>query len=235
MNRMLFLTLMLGLAFTPVLGKAAEPGAGQAEVASDPEKAKAASVDVKLKMTAETLEPLVRDYAFRTTPKLVRSVRFKIEEYDVAGLWDTLRIQLFLVHYLSGDGRPFNEKSLMYHNGMVRPFAIAFGGHGPMSAVLVGKSLYYTYSCGSGLHRSHVGCLSVDGEEVKIVESEAYCEIDLFVKVVGGRVQVEQGEFVAFNSWKAEKQIGSVKVQDSVLTVVDATGTVVSPRGTWKH
>jgi hypothetical protein len=180
------------------------------------------------RMTVETIVPLVREYAFRDRPALAQGVQFKIEELVVRDLWNTLKVQLFLVHYISLDGQNFDEKSLMYYDGKLTPFGAAFGGYGPMSGVLADKCFYYTWSCGSGRrHRSYVGRLAIEAGQVRILESPAFMDADLFIKSRDGSVQVESGEFLAFNSWKAKGVVGTVKTQGSGLAIVDAKGTPV--------
>ena len=190
---------------------------------------------VQRELLTEELEPLVRDYAFRQRPSLIPPVRFEIHDFDVAGLWNTLKIQICLIRYLSPDGQQFNEELVIYRNGKVARFAGSLGGKGLMSGLMMRDSLYYTYSWGSGLHRSHAGRLSSDDGKLTIVESGGFASTDLFVKEVDRSIQVERGEFLAFNSWKAIRKVGSVKVQDSSLSIVDATGAVVPPDMKPKH
>ena len=101
--------------------------------------------------------------------------------------------------------------------------------------MVVGSNLYFTDSCGSGRELSHVGRVSIDGDKVKIADSDPYDMTgvpgaDLFVKAEGGRVRVEVGRFVALNSWKAGAQVGWVKDGNATLRIVDAAGADV-PRG----
>lgn len=201
MNRMIIILLMLGLA--------------------------GCVADAKRRMSAETLAPLVKAYAFREIPKLNPSTQFKIEEYRVEGLQAALRIQLFLVRYMSADGQQFNESLLIYRDGKLTPFASAFGGHGLMSAVMVEDTLYYTYSFGSGIHRSHVGVLSIDDGKMQILESGGHISTDLFVRKIEGGIQVEAGQFHRFNSWNPTKVVGRVKRKPSSLAVVDPAGIEV--------
>jgi hypothetical protein len=175
-------------------------------------------------MTVETVAPLVREYAFREKPTLNSETQFKIEEYEVQGLWQDLKMQLFLVRY----GPNAGEWIALYHDGKVTPFASAFGGPGLMSAFVMNSNLYYTYCFGSGILRSHIGRLSLDGREIRIVESGVYQSTQLFVRNVGGRIQVEAGNFAGFNSWKAERQVGWLKIKESSLAIVDTTGAEIA-------
>jgi len=185
------------------------------------------ATDAERGISVEAMAPLVREYAFRDKPTLRSDTQFRIEEYELPGLWRDLRVQLFLARYMSPDGGQFNERLLIYHDGEVTPFASALGGHGLMSAVVMDGDLYYTYSDGSGRHWSHVGRLSIDGEEIRILESGGYLFVDLFVRSVDGRIQVEAGKFARFNSWKVERQVGWLKSEESSLAIVDATGAEI--------
>ncbi len=184
------------------------------------------------KIATADLGPLVRGYAFQQNPKLNPSAQFDLKEIDVPGLWNTLHIQLFLARYLAPDGTQFNERLLIYCDGQVTPFANSFGGHGLVSAVVVDDSLYYTDSYGSGREFSQIGRVSLEGRKIRIVESAVYDitavpGADLFVKEVDGRIRVEVGKFVAFNSWKEGRQVGWVTSEGSSLRIVDAHGADV--------
>lgn len=205
-------------ATTPPTNQARTPGE-----TTDPAR------DTGKKMTVETVAPLVREYAFREKPKLDPETQFKIEEYEVQGLWQDLKMQLFLVRYGPNvaDRRFAGEWIALYHDGKVTSFASAFGGPGLMSAFVMDSNLYYSYCFGSGIHRSHIGRLSKDGREIRIVESGGYASTHLFVRNVAGRIQVEAGTFAGFNSWKAERHVGWLKIKESSLAIVDTTGAEI--------
>lgn len=50
------------------------------------------------------------------------------------------------------------------------PLGVGFGGLGVTQALLLSGKLYYSYSWGSGLHRSELACLGTDGVERRLVE-----------------------------------------------------------------
>src|SRR5262245_9305425 len=144
------------------------------------------------------LKTLVKNYAFQNQPKLRADTQFAIEEYAIAGL-KALDVQILLARYLAPEGSQFNEALLIYHNGKLTPFANAFGGHGLMSAVVSGGKLYYSYSFGSGRHRSHLAQLSIVGGKLVFAESGPLLDQDCFVKQDGARLRLEKGEFKKFN------------------------------------
>jgi hypothetical protein len=166
------------------------------------------------------LKTLVENYAFQNVPKLNPKTQFAIEEYDIDGL-KALKVQIILARHLLPDGSQFNKSLLIYHNGKLTRFANVLGGHGLMSAVVSGGKLYYTYSFGSGRHRSHLGQLSfVDGKLV-LAESGSLLDEDYFVKQDGARLRLEKGEFEKFNAWKAGRKIGAIAAKDSGFAVLD--------------
>jgi len=189
----------------------------------------ACAAEPESKTAREEEEQTVRLRALQAHPKLAPRAQLKIEAYDIAGLWDALKVKVFLVRYLASDGQQFNDDLWVYRDGKASPFATTFGGYGLMSAVVSGNNLYYTYSWGSGRHRSHVGRLAIDKGELSIVESGGFADVDLCVKEVNGRVRVEQGTFRTFNAWKRGKSLGTVEVRDSRLSIVDEAGTELSP------
>ena len=169
------------------------------------------------------LKTLVKNYALRNNPELKSDTRFAIEEYAIDGL-KALDAQIILARYLAPDGSQFNEALLIYHDGKLTPFASAHGGHGLMSAVVSGGKLYYTYSFGSGRHRSHLGQLSIVGGKLVFAESGPLLYQDFFVKQDGARLRLEKGEFEKFNAWKAGRKIGEIAAKESGFAVLNDAG-----------
>ena len=99
-----------------------------------------------------------------------------------------------------------------------------------MSAVMVGDELYYTFSWGSGIHRSQIGRLSADGAGLTINESGGYEDVDLFVHKADNRVQVEEGRFIDFNSWESGRTFGWLRTQGLSFTVIDNAGNKIVSR-----
>ena len=142
---------------------------------------------------------------------------------------DSSGLQLLHVRYLSPDGQLFKEESLVAHGEDLHTLGKSFGGFGLMSAVKVGDAIYYTYSWGSGIHRSHVGELSVVSGELMIRESGGFANADLFVRTAEGGVLVEAGDFESFNNWKSAEPLGVVGVAGTSLRIVDSHGIEQTP------
>jgi hypothetical protein len=127
--------------------------------------------------------------------------RLALHEYSVPKLRETLEAGLFLAELSSSEnGAPFNQLLFLYRNGRILPLGATFGGHGLMSAVVVDGELYCTYSWGSGLRRSHVARITPSGDRLLVRESRGFPSVDLFVRLAGGRLLVEEGAYRSFNA-----------------------------------
>lgn len=178
---------------------------------------------------ADSLKERVSEYAFRENPGLNRSTQFDIENYQVEGLEEELHLGLYRVIYRSSDAVPFNERYFVVDNKTLTPLASSFGGHGLMSAAVDNGALYYSYSFGSGIHRSHIGRLSIDGDDVHIVETGGYSATNLFVSKGSDGIEVESGLFSGFNLWESSEVVGTVKHEPSSLVIIDAVGAEIPP------
>lgn len=171
----------------------------------------------------DALKALVTEYAFREKATLNPDTEFKIEEYSIEGL-KALGVQILLARYLSPKGSQFNESLFICHAGKLTPFAVTFGGHGLMSAAVSEGSMYYTYSWGSGEHRSHVGRLTVVNAKPVVAESGPLLGEDFFIKKDGAAIRLEKGTFEKFNGWKSGEKAGSVAGKETGFAVIDDTG-----------
>ncbi len=60
-----------------------------------------------------------------------------------------------------------------------------------------------------------------EAREIRITESEGYLKMDLFLRLVDGRIRVEVGTFGGFNSWKVERELGLLKKGPSLSIVAN--------------
>jgi hypothetical protein len=141
-------------------------------------------------------------------------VEFSLTEIPVDGLWHALGIQIFTtVGTVRGQSVP--RDPIIWCDGRIYPFVNSVGGWGLMSAVVVGDKLYYSYSFGSGIHRSHVGRLVLKDRIPACTDSEARMHGDLFVeRTADGRVRVSHGEYRGFNRWEHSRPIGWIDVRE---------------------
>jgi len=138
------------------------------------------------RLELDSIATLIREYSSLQNPDLNPDCQLSVTEYAVQGLWDSLGVQIVKARYLGEDSTQFNEHEFICLNGAVRPFASTFGGYGLMSGLVFRKVFYYTFSWGSGIHRSHAGCFFLDHDSLVIVQSGGYFWMDLFVSKTAG-------------------------------------------------
>lgn len=180
--------------------------------------------------TDARVKQLVRDFAFSFNPNLNTNTEFNIRHLEVKGLWEGLKLQVFDIEYLNR-GQWFNGFVGIYHDGRITSLAPTIGGNGLMSGVMRNGEFYFTYSWGSGIHRSHVAKLEVADGNLKSWDSGGFQDADLFVSIGhDGKVKVHSGVFKGFNHWEAGKDIGFVETTNSSrLLIVDSKGEVITP------
>jgi hypothetical protein len=172
---------------------------------------------------------LVNDWAYSNNPDLTGDVEFDITEYDVPDLWETLRVQLFSADYVSADGQRFNSGLWAYYQGVLYPFGSTMGGHGLMSGVLQGDAFYYSYSWGSGIHRSVLGKLTIGEAGPEFVESGGFSSRDLFLAQGDDEIAVEDGTYRGYDDWMAAEPFGTLVDRGTELAVVDSEGQEIVP------
>ncbi|MCP4150022.1 MAG: hypothetical protein GY757_19910 [bacterium] len=183
------------------------------------------------KMSSDEVMPLFQDYAFSQNPNLNPNTTFDIREFPVDKLWQNLKLQIFLVRFLGPDKESSNGGIYLYHNKQISPFACSFGGHGLMSGFVLKHSFYYSYSWGSGIHRSVIGMLKVEGGKLDIRESDGFFHRDLFVeKTSDGQIRVVSGQLNAFNQWTQAAFFGKIEINEpSRLRIIDREGAEIKP------
>jgi hypothetical protein len=178
----------------------------------------------EVRLPADRLEALVRKELGTIAPGLAPDVGFRVEEHRVDGLWEGLHVQLLTVRFLAGDGTVFRDAALALHRGLLTPCAVTSGGHGLMSAVVWNGQCYYSYSWGSGIHRSHLGRIAVTRGTLTRLDSVGYPHLDLFVRIAATGPRVERGGFERFNVWHGGEPVGTVAVGGSGLVLLEDTG-----------
>lgn len=180
---------------------------------------------------AEQVQRLVRDFAFAFNPNLNTNTVFQIRKLAVDRLWESMRLQVFDVAYTLKNVEWFNGFVGVYHDGKITSLAPSVGGYGLMSGLIDNGEFYYTYSWGSGIHRSHVAKLRIADGKLKSTDSGGFEGQDLFVAAdSGGKVRVVSAEFKEFNRWEKGKDIGFVGMTNSsALQIVGPKGEVIQP------
>ncbi len=137
-------------------------------------------------------------------------VRYSYRGIDVPGLEESLQTRIFLAKFETDAGIQIEEKLLALRGGKVQTFGATFGGHGLMSALVQNGCMYYSFSWGSGLHRSHVGRLKIKGESLEVWESDWFPNADVIVRLAGAKVEIVHGEYVGFNRMDNAAVVGDM-------------------------
>jgi hypothetical protein len=146
--------------------------------------------------------------------KIHKEVRYSYRAINVPGLEESLQTRIYLVNFETLAGYQVEEKLLALRNGKLQEFGAAFGGHGLMSALVHNGCMYYSFSWGSGLHRSHVGRLKVVGGDIDVWESDWFPNADVIVKKERDRVEIVQGAYAGFNRINSAAVVGEM---DSII------------------
>jgi hypothetical protein len=164
----------------------------------------------------EQATALVRAWIFEEKPTMNESMEAPLVELTTDEMWHRLGVQLFQV--TEGE---WAYSSYCVFDGRAYFLCQGFGGNGIMSACVTDldsdgvPELTYTYSWGSGIHRSLIGVARVEGDHL-LQEEPAMAFIgDLFVrKESDTRVVVEIGRYEwEFSSWTPEAQLGAIEVE----------------------
>ncbi len=173
------------------------------------------------------LVPLLKQHAYQATPSLNPNLQFHVREMLLEGLWEQLNAQMFDAEYRGMEGQLFKDEIFILRKGQLISLGegTALGPEGVMSALVDKSVLYYTYSFGSGMYFSRVGCLTVVDDVAQKSESRNFSFIALFVTKQGGCVRIDSGRFARFNSYDRAETFGYPIVSGSTVRIVDEQGS----------
>ncbi|MBN1307561.1 MAG: hypothetical protein JXA18_06570 [Chitinispirillaceae bacterium] len=184
----------------------------------------------------DSIAGLIREYVLIEKPSMNPSFQVVATEYVIDDLFDSLGIQIVHAEYVSSDGDPFDNGEYIYYHGSVYPFAASFGGLGLLSGLVIEGKLFYTYSFGSGIKRSHIGVLFFNEDTLVIRESGGFKFnlMDLFIaECTSGVICIYLGRkesYYSFNSWTDSVELGwQIAIEESGLVVFDSTGAEIEP------
>jgi hypothetical protein len=222
--------------------RAAEPAKGEKTAA--PERAAVAKPDQKTaakaqRIAMEKAQTLVGSYIMSTTPAM-SPFHFTLKELGDDEVWNRLSAQIFQV---TNEFRQY--ETYLIKDGKVYPLGEAFGGWGVMSfcvanvrdvGIPYSPKLIYSYSFGSGLHRSHVAFWwEQDGAPQEVKVPFAY-RGDMFVKAIVDtrteaireHIMIEVGDYQQkINKWTTKATLGELfltKKDDKTTVDVDFSG-----------
>lgn len=158
-------------------------------------------------------EQAVEVFCRKEKPQLAPTVKFPLKEITTAEVWDRLGAQIFQV---TGDIDQFS--TYLIRGGRVHRLGTGFGGHGVMSFVVAELAggrpwLVYTYSWGSGRHRSKVAALDLlQAGSPELTAELALLDGDWFVRAAGTAVVLETGQYGSEpNRWTKGVEVGRVE------------------------
>ncbi len=178
---------------------------------------------------AAQAETLIREYLSAKEPSLVTGYILEIAETQIPELWNALRIQIFNADFLSNSGVYFRTSSFVYHDMKVTPFEQPTGNHGVMSGYLKKDVLYYTYSWGSGIKRSHLGTIRMLDCVLQCTDSGGFSDVDLFVSGTKDDVVLETGKYESFNNWSDPEYFGDIVDAMADVAVIDEADETIQP------
>jgi hypothetical protein len=159
-------------------------------------------------------ENLVRTMIFEQESDMNPTAQFSLKEITTDEIWQRLNVQVFKV---VGDS-VYPDESFLIKDERVQRLGIGFGGSGLMSMQVVDldennePELIYTYSYGSGLHRSMIAayCRSWPGDHI-ITSELAYLYGDLILnKIDEHTVMLEAGFFDLQERFTTEATLGGL-------------------------
>ena len=159
---------------------------------------------------------MVRAQIFEDKPTMNRSIETPLIELTTDEVSRRLGVQVFQVT----EGVRACASYLVF-GGRAHLLCGGIGGHGIQSMCVTdldsdgAPELTYTYSWGSGIHRSLVGVVCIDDGRLLREEAPLAFVGDLFVrKESDSRVLVEIGTYGwEFSSWTPEAQLGAIEVE----------------------
>ncbi len=174
-------------------------------------------------------ENLIREYLSVNEPSLAPDYVLEIAEAQMPDLWNTLRIQIFNVDFLSNSSTYFRTSPFVYHDAEVNPFELSTGVHGVMSGYLKNDVLYYTYSWGSGIKRSHLGTIRMIDCVLQCTDSGGFGDVELFVSGVEDDIILETGKYEGFNKWSDPEYFGDIVDAMTNVAVIDEVDETIQP------
>ncbi len=159
-------------------------------------------------------EELVRAMIYEKMPDMDPAAQLPLKEMTTDEIWEQLGVQVFKVT----EGSIYSDNTYLIKDGKVDHIGIETGGYGvtSMQVVKFGESgeleLVYTFSWGSGLHRSELAAYCSNCVENHIIRSNlVYLYGDLTLdKVNEHKVLVKVGHFDIQKHFVTEATLGEL-------------------------
>ena len=173
------------------------------------------------KVNLETAKFLIGQHILKSKPNINPDISFTLEEISCDGLYEKMGIQVFKIP-CDSDFNPC--ESYIINNGKVSYLCTGFGGFGLQSLCVAdldangSYELVYTYSWGSGIHRSLIGICYFDQDT--LIQSDAPVAItnsyDFYVKKCDDHnVKIEICEVSQDSGYYPVALFGNVKIANT--------------------
>jgi len=180
-----------------------------------------------VRLSVEEARTLIREELLEEEPDL--DLEITLEERTPDDLWQRMGAQLFL------SGGPFAEvrsaETYAVADGQVDRLGIAFGGHGVTSTEIADLNqdgepeLLYTYSWGSGLHRSHVAVYMPRHPDERTIDADlVYLNGDMLLEKVDDQTVFVKAGYGYGDDFVVAATLGPLRLEDQggqVALVVD--------------
>jgi len=150
-------------------------------------------------------------------------------------LWETLRAQLFFATWYADDGTAGNTTTFLYRDCTITTLSDNSGFVRIDSGEVTNGAFYYSWGSGSGIYRSNLGKVALDGTTLIRATSPSYFNPSsgppgLVVTLENARLVVYRAAVAwgKFNEWTNPEPIGFLKDYGDRLAVVDDTGKELS-------
>ena len=126
------------------------------------------------KWTQKAASQAIRDYFQAQNPDLSHRTKFPVEELTTDEIWQYLTIQVFRV-----TGETYQNESFIFYTDTLIQMGTAFGGSGVTDMVISDldqdnlAELFFTYSFGSGIHRTRFAVFAPKYDQDNIIECDA--------------------------------------------------------------
>lgn len=161
----------------------------------------------------EAASQAILEYYQKLLPDLNPAVKFPVEDVTTDEIWEQLHIQIFRVT----EGIYENE-SFILNGGNLIQMGTAFGGFGVNSLAVSDLNqdnqleLLFTYSFGSGIHRTHIAAYAPNFYKDRIIE----CDLEYL-----GDLQL-----VKLSNQDIEVQIIDMSLEEGITKPVYNLGTL---------
>jgi hypothetical protein len=185
------------------------------------------------RISVEEAEGLVRDWIFEKNPDMNPKEDFPLEETTTEEVWRRTGGQLFKIK----DGNVLLFMTLFIRDKQVLPLGISFGGFGITDIYVMDLDqdgeveLLYTFSWGSGIHRSHIAIYNFSLEKEILAEFTFWHGDLVFEKIDDQTVFVYSAEVGLSDgnvTFTPENKLGQVILSETdgemILSVIDENG-----------